>query len=120
MISWGLINNENIVSPPQPTDTDLDATKHKKSKDHNKKDHKKQKDHKGGNSHQPWKKGGRNGEIDEHLEAMRCIYGHDSKLGLVERKWSTGLDGACVRGGVLHALVVEAGGRESIVSVGCE
>ncbi|KAL9050172.1 MAG: hypothetical protein Q9162_006806 [Coniocarpon cinnabarinum] len=66
-----------------------------------------------------WKKGGKGGEIDEHLEPMRCIYGHDSKLGLVQRKWSLGLDGGCVKGGKLHALVIEGPGKERVVSVDC-
>ncbi|KAK4981749.1 hypothetical protein LTR66_009739 [Elasticomyces elasticus] len=48
------------------------------------------------------------------------VYGHDSPRGLNIRRWSKGLDSGCVKGGRLTALVIDARGREELVSVGCE
>lgn len=47
------------------------------------------------------------------------VYGHDSKAGLQIKRWSKGLDTACVSGGELTALVLNAQGRQDIVSVRC-
>lgn len=38
---------------------------------------------------------------------MLCVYGHDSKQGLVEKEYSVGLDSGCVKGERLSALIVE-------------
>jgi len=38
---------------------------------------------------------------------MLCVYGHDSKQGLVEKEYSVGVDTGCVKGGSLSALIVE-------------
>ncbi|CAJ2502134.1 Uu.00g049870.m01.CDS01 [Anthostomella pinea] len=48
------------------------------------------------------------------------VYGHDSKMGLQLHCWSKGLDSACVGGGKLSALVLDAKGSMEIVSVGCK
>jgi len=48
------------------------------------------------------------------------IYGHDSKAGLQIRRWSRGLDSACVAGGKLTALILDARGRTELVSVNCK
>jgi len=49
---------------------------------------------------------------------MLCVYGHDSKQGLVEKEYSVGLDSGCVKGERLSALVVEEKGMrvESVKS----
>jgi len=52
-------------------------------------------------------------------ERTTVVYGHDSKRGLVRRRWSRGLDSGCVGGGRLTALVVDGRGRERYVSVRC-
>ena len=51
---------------------------------------------------------------------VTVVYGHDSKRGLNLKRWSKGLDSGCVNGGRLSALVVDAWGRQDLVSVGCE
>lgn len=56
----------------------------------------------------------------KHPEPQVVIYGHDSKEGLHIKPWSKGLDTACVRGGKLTALVLNAKGKQEIVSVGCK
>jgi bis(5'-nucleosyl)-tetraphosphatase (symmetrical) len=38
------------------------------------------------------------------------VYGHNAKSGYKESKYTIGLDSACVKGGALSALIVEAGG----------
>jgi len=47
------------------------------------------------------------------------IYGHDAKSGLRIKRWSKGMDSACVGGGRLSALVLNAKGEGKVVSVGC-
>lgn len=49
---------------------------------------------------------------------MLCVYGHDSKQGLVEKEYSVGLDSGCVKGERLSALIVEEKGMrvESVKS----
>lgn len=46
-------------------------------------------------------------EKERRRERCLCVYGHDSKQGLVERDYSVGLDSGCVKGGRLSALVIE-------------
>jgi hypothetical protein len=60
-------------------------------------------------------------------QGMSVVYGHDARTGLKVRKWTYGLDSACVKGGQLTALVFEpasAGDKQEIVrkivSVECE
>ena len=48
------------------------------------------------------------------------IYGHDSKRGLQDHKWSKGLDTGCVSGGKLTALIIGEGGRMEKVQVKCD
>ena len=48
------------------------------------------------------------------------VYGHDSKQGLQLHRWSKGLDSACVAGGKLTAMVLNAKGETHIVQVGCK
>lgn len=48
------------------------------------------------------------------------VYGHDSKAGLQMHRWSKGLDSACVAGGKLTAMVMDAKGNTEIVQVGCQ
>lgn len=52
------------------------------------------------------------------------VYGHDSKTGFVQEGWSFGLDGGCVSGGRLTALVIEevrkGDVKKNIVSVQCK
>ncbi|KJX92670.1 hypothetical protein TI39_contig5832g00020 [Zymoseptoria brevis] len=55
-----------------------------------------------------------------HLKPQVVIYGHDSHEGLQLNRWSKGLDSACVAGGRLTAMVVDAKGRQEVVSVGCK
>lgn len=53
-------------------------------------------------------------------ERTTVIYGHDSRQGLVEKKYSFGLDTGCSKGGRLTALVLGSGEDErEIVSVKC-
>ncbi|KAB8349874.1 hypothetical protein FH972_023887 [Carpinus fangiana] len=53
-------------------------------------------------------------------ERMTVLYGHDSRMGLVEKRFSVGLDTGCVRGGRLTALVLGGKGDKEIVSVRCQ
>lgn len=50
---------------------------------------------------------------------MTVIYGHDAKTGLAIREYTKGLDSGCVKGGKLTALVIEDGGKQSLVQVNC-
>ncbi|KAK5726709.1 hypothetical protein LTR15_002597 [Elasticomyces elasticus] len=49
-----------------------------------------------------------------------AVYGHDSKMGLQLHRWSKGLDSACVSGGHLTAMVLDAKGKTEIMSVKCK
>ena len=57
-------------------------------------------------------------------EQQTVVYGHDSKKGVVQGTWSIGLDGGCVSGGKLAALVIEEIGtgevKKEIISVPCK
>jgi predicted phosphodiesterase len=58
----------------------------------------------------------------EPRQRSTVIYGHDSKRGLSINIYSKGLDTACLRGGQLTALVIEAGlsgVKQTIVQVDC-
>ena len=48
------------------------------------------------------------------------VYGHNSRAGLQIKRWSKGLDSACVAGGELTALVLDARGKQKLFSVECE
>lgn len=52
-------------------------------------------------------------------DGMVVVYGHDSKRGLNERKWSIGLDSACVGGGQLSGLLIDHH-KAKVVSVDCQ
>lgn len=47
------------------------------------------------------------------------VYGHDARGGLRIKRWSKGMDSACVGGGRLSALVLNAKGEGKVFSVGC-
>lgn len=51
---------------------------------------------------------------------MTVIYGHDSTSSLSIRTYTKGLDTGCVKGGKLTALVIEEGGKQSLVQVHCQ
>lgn len=53
-------------------------------------------------------------------EPQVVVYGHHAKAGLQVERWSKGLDTGCARGGKLTAMVLDARGRQEIVSVDCE
>jgi hypothetical protein len=57
---------------------------------------------------------------ERHFKPQVVVYGHDSHEGLQLNRWSKGLDSACVAGGRLTAMVLDARGRQEIVSVGCK
>ena len=48
------------------------------------------------------------------------VYGHHSKAGLKISRWSKGLDTGCVKGERLTAMVLDAKGRQELVSVTCK
>lgn len=50
---------------------------------------------------------------------MTVVYGHDASRSLSIRTFTKGLDSGCVKGGKLTALVIEDGGKQSIVQVSC-
>ncbi|KAJ5182801.1 hypothetical protein N7492_000417 [Penicillium capsulatum] len=56
---------------------------------------------------------------DPESQTTTVIYGHDAKTGLNIRPYTKGLDSACVAGGKLTALVIEDGGKQSIVQTRC-
>ncbi|KAJ5176675.1 uncharacterized protein N7482_002552 [Penicillium canariense] len=56
---------------------------------------------------------------DPRSQTMTVIYGHDAKTGLKIRTHTKGLDTGCVKGGKLTALVIEDGGKQSLVQVNC-
>jgi hypothetical protein len=56
----------------------------------------------------------------EHEDKPQVVvYGHDAKSGLRIKRWSKGMDSACVGGGRLSALVLNAKGEGKVFSVGC-
>lgn len=48
------------------------------------------------------------------------VYGHDSRAGLQIHRWTKGLDSACVSGGRLTAMILDAEGRPRLESVKCK
>ncbi|PKX97125.1 putative serine/threonine-protein phosphatase [Aspergillus novofumigatus IBT 16806] len=56
---------------------------------------------------------------DPKSQVMTVIYGHDSKSSLSLKTYTKGLDSGCVKGGKLTAMVVEDGGKQSIIQVRC-
>ena len=62
-------------------------------------------------------------DMQPKKERQTVVYGHDSKRGVVQGSWSLGLDGGCVKGGKLAALVIEESARgdvtKQVVSVPC-
>lgn len=60
------------------------------------------------------------GERKVRPKPQVVVYGHDSKAGLQIKRWSKGLDSACVSGGELTAMVLDAWGQQEIFSVGCK
>ncbi|KAJ5381645.1 uncharacterized protein N7496_004073 [Penicillium cataractarum] len=57
---------------------------------------------------------------DPRSQTTTVIYGHDAKTGLKIRTYTKGLDSGCVKGGKLTALVIEDGGKQSLVQVSCK
>lgn len=70
---------------------------------------------------EPWETiwGHAMGHVHPLEQRIVVVYGHDAKRGLNVKKYSKGLDSACVRRGRLTALVVDGWGRERVVSVRC-
>lgn len=58
-------------------------------------------------------------KVDSTVSTMTVIYGHDSKTGLAISDYTKGLDSGCVKGEKLTALVIEAGGKQSLVQEKC-
>ncbi|KAJ5836660.1 hypothetical protein N7447_002686 [Penicillium robsamsonii] len=56
---------------------------------------------------------------DPLANTMTVVYGHDAATSLSIRTFTKGLDSGCVKGGKLTALVIEDGGKQSIVQVSC-
>ncbi|KAJ5191275.1 uncharacterized protein N7498_010260 [Penicillium cinerascens] len=56
---------------------------------------------------------------DPRSQTTTVIYGHYAKQGLNIREYTKGLDSGCVKGGKLTALIIEDGGKQSIVQVRC-
>ncbi|KAJ6164509.1 Ser/Thr protein phosphatase family [Penicillium chermesinum] len=56
---------------------------------------------------------------DPLSRTITAVYGHDAKTGLKIRTYTKGLDSGCVKGGKLTALVIEDGGKQSLVQVRC-
>ncbi|KAJ5794914.1 Molybdenum cofactor biosynthesis MoeB [Penicillium paradoxum] len=56
---------------------------------------------------------------DPRSKTMTVVYGHDASSSLSIRTFTKGLDSGCVKGGKLTALVIENGGKQSIVQVSC-
>lgn len=56
---------------------------------------------------------------DPQSRVTTVIYGHDASSSLNIKKYTKGLDTGCVNGGKLTALVIEDGGKLSIVQVRC-
>ncbi|KAJ5908150.1 Molybdenum cofactor biosynthesis MoeB [Penicillium taxi] len=59
-------------------------------------------------------------KMDPLSHVMTVIYGHDAKTSLKIRTYTKGLDSGCVKGGKLTALIIEAGGQQTIVQVKCQ
>jgi len=57
--------------------------------------------------------------VDSAASTMTVIYGHDSKTGLAISDYTKGLDSGCVKGEKLTALVIEVGGKQSLVQQKC-
>jgi hypothetical protein len=57
---------------------------------------------------------------DPRSQTTTVIYGHDAKTGLKIRTYTKGLDSGCAKGGKLTALVIEDGGKQSLVQVSCK
>lgn len=64
-------------------------------------------------------KGKKKKERKEEETPHVVVYGHDAKGGLRIKRWSKGLDSACVGGGRLSALVVDARGEGRVEGVEC-
>ena len=58
--------------------------------------------------------------VDLGLGHMTVVYGHDSRRGVELENWTQGIDGACVSGGKLTALVVGEGAVSYTEQVRCE
>jgi len=50
---------------------------------------------------------------------MTVIYGHDTKTGHAICDYTKGLGSSCVKGEKLTALVIEVGGKQSLVQQKC-
>lgn len=57
---------------------------------------------------------------DPRSQTITVIYGHYAKAGLSILEYTKGLDSGCVKGGKLTAMVIEDGGKQSIVQVRCK
>lgn len=52
-------------------------------------------------------------------QPMTIVYGHDARTSLRIEQYTKGLDSRCIKGDKLTALVIEKGGKQSIVQVDC-
>lgn len=59
------------------------------------------------------------GKAQKGEKPQVVVYGHDAKGGLRIKRWTKGMDSACVGGGKLSALVVNAKGEGEVFDVGC-
>ena len=59
-------------------------------------------------------------DADPMSKTMTVVYGHDARSGLAIEKHTKGLDSGCVKGNQLTALVIEEGGKQSLVHVKCQ
>ncbi|KAF4595226.1 Bis(5'-nucleosyl)-tetraphosphatase, symmetrical [Ophiocordyceps camponoti-floridani] len=65
-----------------------------------------------GRDGEPWTDGwNRFHENEAESHRRTVIYGHDARVGFLERNYSLGLDSGCVRGGALTAVVIRAAER---------
>jgi len=58
--------------------------------------------------------------LDPQSGCITVLYGHDSSSSLHINKYTKGLDTGCVNGKKLSAIVIEDGGKQSIVQVECQ
>ncbi|PHH79148.1 hypothetical protein CDD80_5515 [Ophiocordyceps camponoti-rufipedis] len=77
-----------------------------------------------GRDGEPWTDGwNRFHENEPESHRRTVVYGHDARVGFLERNYSLGLDSGCVRGGALTAAVIraaeEGGFSRSTFQVAC-
>jgi hypothetical protein len=58
--------------------------------------------------------------LDPQFGLMTVVYGHDASSSLNIKEYTKGLDSGCVKGKKLSALVIEDGGKQTVVQVSCK